>query len=206
MANTDLWEREVREQVDALRRSTTRACAAWAETDRPAPNRQDGGAPAVARHELTALASYYRRKRLACQENYFRKRAEALRRAGWARRAHVPVVLFFGSVLCVVVHAVLYLVQEGPSRDAAQEILLVLGAVLPILGFGLRAWLAAFETPRQAVLFAAKAHAVAVATVHLDAAGASPSLLLSRIREDERFFENEHREWCRLQFATEWFL
>ena len=110
-------------------------------------------------------------------------------------RVHLPVYLFLSGVLCVIAHWIWH-----------RPVLLFGASFFPILGFGIRAWLTATENPRQVSLFRAKASAMIEATDQLALEQARPEETLTRIIENERFFENEQREWCRLQFAAEWFL
>lgn len=102
------------------------------------------------------------------------------------------------------------------------EMLLVgLAALLPVLGFGVRAWISAFEFPRSRNLFRAKSWALSQPIADLgalansfskDSAASQPPSsttsilpLLQNIAHSEHFLINEHREWCRLQMEAEWF-
>lgn len=93
------------------------------------------------------------------------------------------------------------------ANELTLEILgIALAAVLPVIGFGFRAWLAAFEAPRSRNLFRAKALAIDDYIARGNAGASSVNQTLNHIAYSEHFFNNEHREWCRLQMEAEWFV
>ena len=93
------------------------------------------------------------------------------------------------------------------TNELTLEILgIALAAVLPVIGFGFRAWLAAFEAPRSRNLFRAKALAIDDYIARGNAGSSSVNQTLNHIAYSEHFFNNEHREWCRLQMEAEWFV
>ncbi len=101
------------------------------------------------------------------------------------------------------------------------EIILVgLAALLPVIGFGIRAWVSAFEFPRSRNLFRSKSRALKYQVNLLRDFANAPSqnnlppvvptnnpivVLLQTILFSEHFFIGEHREWCRLQTEAEWY-
>lgn len=96
---------------------------------------------------------------------------------------------------------------SATAHELTYEILgIALAAVLPVIGFGFRAWLAAFEAPRSRNLFRAKALAIDDYIARGKAGASSVNQTLSHIAYSEHFFNNEHREWCRLQMEAEWFV
>ena len=96
---------------------------------------------------------------------------------------------------------------HATANELTLEILgIALAAVLPVIGFGFRAWLAAFEAPRSRNLFRAKALAIDDYIARGNAGATSVNQTLNHIAYSEHFFNNEHREWCRLQMEAEWFV
>ena len=87
------------------------------------------------------------------------------------------------------------------------EVLLVgLAAMIPVLAFGIRAWTSAFEHPRSRNLFRAKANAL-TEPIELMKRDSSDLLeTMQHITNTEHFFMGEHREWCRLQLESEWYV
>jgi len=162
-------------------------------------------------YELNLLARYYQSKRHGHQRAYFHDRFTKLSAASWPIKARLPMWCFFGSVVCVAAHLAMHLwvrhdMLKGGFLYGLERGLLAAGAILPIIGFGVRAMMAAFETPRRAMLFEAKRNAVDAAMLGLQRTELNVPRLFDVIAESESLFETEHREWCRLQFAAEWFL
>jgi hypothetical protein len=205
----DHWQRRVAEEVANLRGSEPDP-REWAnQDDASSPHRPD--VPDHDPIEHAALATYYRIKRLEFQRRYFDAQAHDAEQSSWPARRHAPKIIFVGSVLAVLGHVGLewthaWAPEVGVPRSVAFEIWLVgAAALLPVLGFGLRAWLGAFEITRSGNLFRAKARALAHFITH-DLDSDSLSVTMRNIAQCERFFLNEHREWCRLQVEAEWFL
>jgi hypothetical protein len=180
------------------------ACSADPDVTDAAP-----APPGIDPIQTAAVAGFYRCKRLEFQKHYFEKQAARAHRRAWASRLHVSAVIFMVSVLLVITHALLSELglHDGVGRPTDDEIWLVgCAAILPVLGFGLRAWLAAFEVPRSRNLFRAKARALDDFIRRNEAAADDPSATLRHIAQSEDFFASEHREWCRLHVEAEWFL
>lgn len=89
------------------------------------------------------------------------------------------------------------------------EIVLIgLAALLPVIGFGIRAWTSAFESPRSHNLFRAKSLALREPIQRLRSGAEGPinyEDAMWAIVENEHFFVGEHHEWCRLQVEAEWY-
>ena len=75
-----------------------------------------------------------------------------------------------------------------------------------MIGFSVRAWFSAFEIPRRAELFAGKAAQLNGALERVESDRFHPRKTFTHIELGEYFFENEHREWCRLMLEAEWFV
>lgn len=205
----DAWERRLAAETETLNSLPSTEARRWAmEFDSVDP---DPPLPPLCRvdaKEVAALASYYRIKRLQFQKHYYETQAGKADRKAWAARWNLPLVIFFLSVMVVFVHGTMTLVGNHDSHvwHQVETWLVGLAVLLPVFGFGLRAWLAAFEVPRSRNLFHVKALALeeAIHQVRRDDILVSETML--HIARDEHFFANEHREWCRLQLEAEWFL
>lgn len=81
-----------------------------------------------------------------------------------------------------------------------------LAALLPVVGFGIRAWSAAFEFPRSRNLFRSKSFALNELIEFLDIDSIDLMRTMHHISHAEHFFLAEHREWCRLQIESEWYV
>jgi hypothetical protein len=161
------------------------------------------------------LTIYYRIKRLDFQANYFKTRHDTYARqtGGWR---HLNLPLFLASVFFVLAHFAaefwdhhLQSVGDPHGAQVWYNIAIwcvVLAAVLPVLGIGVRAWFAAFELPRSASLFAAKHRALVRASAHLQEDSTDIAATLRHMAQSEHFLEHEHREWLRLLSDSEWFL
>jgi hypothetical protein len=124
--------------------------------------------------------------------------------------------LFFITIGFVLFHFVAdYVAVQMEQRHLAEaahawELVslwaVVMTAVIPVAGIGVRAWSAAFELSRKARSFAAKHQAVRKAVANLGSGTDELPAILVHIRHDELFLEQEHREWLRLLLDAEWFL
>lgn len=231
----DGWKQKVKDQISRLSTLGDEDAEHWATAaDDATPDETiDPGCP-IDPHELKAITDYYRVKRLEFQQHYFDRQSKKARRYSWGHRWHLSLVIFFLSVVIVLGHGLLslYISRQRPeaanhsaesahpasteteSHDAhldlhALEICLVgLAALLPVIGFGVRAWMSAFEFPRSQNLFRAKALALEEPIKSLNDAPlrGDPMKTLQQLNLGEHFLITEHREWCRLQLETEWFL
>jgi hypothetical protein len=163
-----------------------------------------------------ALAAYYRHKRLLNQADYFDRKGKQAG-ASWALGMHHHRErLFFTTIGFVLFHFVAdYLAGRMEDQHLggvahAWELVslwsIVLAAVLPVAGIGVRAWSAAFELSRKARSFAAKHQAMHKAVARLGNGTDELRVILAHLRHDELFLEQEHREWLRLLLDAEWFL
>jgi hypothetical protein len=161
---------------------------------------------------LNAVTTYYRFKRVEFQAEYFDRRQKDFKKAtgGWL---HLSLPLFLISVACVIGHFLLEHFGPRAEDEGVRHLLeqtaiwlVASAAIIPVLGLGIRAWFAAFELPRSAILFAAKHQALRnlVHQVEEDSGRALPTV--HHMAQTEHFLEHEHREWLRLLSETEWFL
>ncbi|TWU02755.1 hypothetical protein [Stieleria varia] len=220
----DAWKTRVREQINKLRHLSNEQAERWAtESDSAAPDEaMDPGCP-IPPTELRAIADYYRIKRLEFQKNYFDLQSNRANRYSWAHHWKLSLVIFFASVIIVLMHGVISLaLSQGHAEETAttdvdhhsfwhivEFCLIGLAALLPVIGFGVRAWMSAFEFPRSRNLFRAKSLALdtPIAVLKDSPYDETDSLrVLQSLSHSEYFLITEHREWCRLQIETEWFL
>lgn len=199
----EAWKNKVRQFTEALGNLDSAAAKKWAQEEESGAYVPDHlGGCEVSTHDLRALAALHQIKRLSFQRYYFQFQSEKAtprsRIADWK----IGMWLFFITVIVVLVHR-LHLHPEGAVFDAW---LIGLAALLPVIGFGLRAWLAAFETPRSRNLFRAKARALDHFLLRGEAATSDPEQFRSLVADGEDVFINEHREWYRLQLEAEWFV
>jgi hypothetical protein len=209
LAAWEIWVIARRDQI--LATESLAQVVDWAASLPVEPPFHEGAAPAA--DDLAfgrQLAAYYAGKRVGYQAAYFaRRQHECHHQAGhWPHRGSW---FFFGSVFCVVVHVGIDLWLHGRGGDHAvlhgiAVSLLALAAILPVIGFGVRAWFAAFEVPRSANLFGAKAKALADVARSLVAKPDDLPITLRHIAVTEHFLQHEHGEWIRLIRDTEWFL
>jgi hypothetical protein len=171
-------------------------------------------------NELRAFVDYYLVKRLGYQQAYFERQANKADWHSWSTRWKVSLWIFVFSVVLVFMHgimAVTGLVTGGHSHGTSEvdhqswlhltELTLVaLAAIFPVIGFGLRAWSAAFEFPRSRNLYRAKSQGLnwSIRAIETDCGDLTKTMNL--IQETEHFFQGEHREWCRLQIESEWYV
>lgn len=156
------------------------------------------------------IATYYRRKRVEFQSNYFLRQSERLGR-------HSPMLnkpgvwLFLGSVVAVLVHfgADYIELQRHDKHEPLWEQIaiwaLACAVVLPIVSLCIRAWIGAFEFARSAHLFRAKHNALKLSSENMKSETAFTDTM-RHVANVEYFMEHEHREWLRLVMSAEWFV
>lgn len=162
-----------------------------------------------------ALTIYYRHKRLLFQANYFKQHKEQYERKTVGRR-HLSLICFLVSVLFALLHfladPISHAFHDRGNLTTAMVLELVavwsaaFAAIIPVVGFGFRAWFAAFQLPLSASVYQAKSHALLHSLDHLDHLAGDFEKTLYHIAHIEQFLRDEHREWMRLLQETEWFL
>lgn len=206
------WRRWVGEELAGIQAiGDIKTVKAWATSGHAEPFEP---VPPACLQDETALATviYYRRKRVDFQAAYFRRQSERFKmEAPWLHQAGLP--LFFGSIVMVILHFIAdYAGHHTHDHAAARfwEIVgvwaLALAALLPVLGFGARAWIAAFERTRSAHQFQAKHRGLVRSSDDLARDQADCAATMHHIAHVEHFLEHEHREWLRLLLDAEWFL
>lgn len=206
-ANLKEWTNRLRLEKEEIASLTHEALHHWVTEDSipevpTTPNLE------LAPSDLQSLIEYYRRKRLQAQMDYFARQARRnFRLDRWTRI--IPPLFFFGSVTFALLHFghdIFSAEEEGARHEAswASIILMLLAAMLPVLGAGLRTVRSALEFARNNIRFRAKLVAL--------------QPLAARLQEEtdveatfrdlwccEQIFESEHREWLRLMIEAEWF-
>lgn len=231
----DAWKKRLAGEIHALGALSTKSAHHWAqEKDTLRPDLPRTVTTPVPMADLQALAIFYRIERLEFQRHYFEHQSSKAHSRSWIVNIKLGLWIFVLSVVIVLLHgmhSVWHGVQQwlatgaqahaAHGADAAHAaahaaatanelsleiISIALAAVLPVIGFGFRAWLAAFEAPRSRNLFRAKALAIDDYIARGSAGASSVNQTLAHIAYSEHFFNNEHREWCRLQMEAEWFV
>lgn len=210
------WQAWVQTQLQELAGAGEfKAVERWSRGDEPEPAQPHiaGDLPTTA--DAAAFVVYYRHKRLANQKEYFQdKGAKAQNKAKLQHTLRLP--LFFVTIGCVLFHfGADWLgarMEHAGNREAAHlwELAslwgVVLAAVLPVYGVGVRALTSAFEHARKARSFTAKHTAMERAIDRLEQDKGNLAALLDHMQHDELFLEQEHREWLRLLLDAEWFV
>lgn len=214
------WKLKLQTEVNELVSLTTHAVHLWAkQKDIVRPDLPQPPNCVVPQADLQALATLYRIKRLQFQRHYFHFQAGKASGRSWIVDNKIGLWLFALSVVIVSVHGGHHIwhflthPHETPSsteltnsRSTFDIVSITLAALLPIIGFGFRAWLAAFEAPRSRNLYQAKELALEEYIARSSTSVNNVEKTLHHISHAEHFFINEHREWCRLQMETEWFV
>jgi hypothetical protein len=204
--DTGIWKQWVREQIAkivAIR--SIGAVKDWANGGEAEPFEPEPPACVESAGETRATAIYYRRKRLDFQTGYFRTQSRKFhRQTGWMH--HVGVPIFFTTILAVFAHFAAEHWGKSTPWEPAGIWALALAALLPVIGFGFRAWTGAFEHGRSAQLFEAKARGLSRISTQLRNDEGDFARTMHHIAHVEHFLEHEHREWLRLLMDAEWFL
>ncbi|MCK6445653.1 MAG: DUF4231 domain-containing protein [Planctomycetes bacterium] len=197
------WRAKLSDRMQDVLTTANRGHAANATDAHPAHQRSTLAAE-LTTAESRALAAYYVTKRAWYQREYFvREQHRGRFAAAWHHR-NLGVALVLTSLALVFVHVGLELVTHPPH--ALLTWLVALAAALPVLGFGVRAWLGAFETPRRHALFRNHAERLERHIAELERRASVPSETLAQIAHGESVFEHERAEWSRLLSETEWFV
>lgn len=151
--------------------------------------------------DIRALADYYRAKRVDFQANFhFRKSKKLKKHIGHMHHASLP--LFVVSIVMVILHTILH----AAHQEIAAQVALTLAAAIPVVSFGIRAWVSAFEHAKSVSLCTAKYQALDAVSRRIEADSSDVVFTLQNIEAVEHYLENEHREWLRLMLDAEWFL
>ena len=136
------------------------------------------------------------------QHDVFRDRAVKHDRLDRGSRRLGPI-LFLGSVLAVLVHFGLDLLDRWRGVEANTTALILLAAALPTLGAGIRTLRTAYEFARNTSRYRAKAIGLPRLN-HLLLKEKDPVSRLRLLHYCEELLEFEHHEWCRLMIEAEW--
>jgi hypothetical protein len=205
------WQQSVRRELDGLTGLSHQVARQWAGEASAEPALVDELDCAATADDLRAFRVYYRIKRQQYQYDYFvRQAAKHHQASDW--QTPLPNVFFFVSLLAVAIPPLWNLLAlirslSIPNPPAGLgKVALMLATSLPLCGLGIRAYRNAFELPRRASIFEAKAAALRNLTKILDSDSADPQRILAHVGNCEFVLEEEHREWCRLQLGTDWFI
>jgi len=192
------WKTLLAAEVGRLRVLDKSGAHHWVDVESVEPPAPEPPCCVASPSDLAACAALFRVKRLGFQREYFRRQANRNRRRSWIAGRWVGLSLSLATFVVVALHG------SHLLREPYEVMAIALAAILPVIGFGLRAWVAAFEVARSRALFDAKAGAIEDfierhrhATVTLDH-------LVRDIARGEAFLVAEHREWYRLQREAEW--
>jgi hypothetical protein len=210
----DEWEAKLDKEFESVERIKESSLHGWAWESRVPdipvypPGKIDAGI-------IRDVLDYYQHKRLDPQRDYFSTQATGNLR--WDRLTRrVPPLLFFGSVLFAVAHLVGEFVEiygrgwpdyydkwaREPSSLAVGFI--ILAAILPTIGAGLRGWRSAYEFSRNTLRFHALQRALEELQDRLGRGNAEPEEIWRDLWWCEWLLEAEHREWLRLMIEAEW--
>jgi hypothetical protein len=206
-------------KIQAIRKLVYKDVLQWLDDDNmPSP---PGRTSPRNLEEMAQLRDYYRDRRLKSQVAYFERQSQRnVKRDNWWRR--VPPRLFTASVIIVGLHAAIESVRfliHGAGAKAPEtgnisrfEISLiafiVLAAVLPVLGSGIRTWRSAHESTRNMSRFRSKRVALQNISDRLTSGPIKDAAEAEAVLRDlwcaEQIMESEHREWLRLMMEAEW--
>lgn len=208
------WKKRLADEVAAHQAIKTKDAHHWSrEKDTVQPELPRAPGCEVPGADLKAATVLYRVKRLEFQRHYFEHQSVKAHRSSWIVDWKLGLILFALSVIIVLTHVVhhfwhpaVHEAGETHGLGVFDAVSITLAALLPIIGFGFRAWLAAFEAPRSRNLYRAKALALVDYIKRNSIASLEVEQAMQHIAQGEHFFINEHREWCRLQMEAEWFV
>jgi hypothetical protein len=153
--------------------------------------------------DLRALAEHYVRTRLAVQSHYFYRQAG--RNTRWNLQSqNLPPILFAGSIGFVLAH---FLVDKFVSNPPDTRVLVLMAALLPVFGAGIRAFRGIWEYSRNTLRFKAKYNALRELIEDLEKElreKTSSDNIVRLLWKGEQILEGEHREWLRLMMEAEW--
>jgi hypothetical protein len=215
---------ELSNEINCVRGMSYPAVGTWLDDDK-APSPPGRILPHNLK-QLTQLRDYYREKRLQSQSTYFKNPPE--RDVRWDELLRtMPYRLFKISVLFVFVHASISVVTEISSLKAIRwinwlesrpgflhraEVLsdafIVLAAIFPVLGSGIRTYTSAKEAIRNISRFQAKSVALDAIDKRLGRCEITETGEAESVLRDlwcaEQIMESEHREWLRLMGGADW--
>lgn len=192
------WKSWLAGEVGKLRSLTKADAHRWVEEESVEPPSLEPPCCVASPGDLAACAALFLVKRLEFQRAYFHRQASRHRRRSWIVERKIGLWLFGATVIAVGLHGSQLLSEQTEIGAIA------LAAILPVIGFGLRAWVAAFEVARSRALFEAKAGAIEDFVERHRHAAITLDHLVRDIARGEAFLVAEHREWYRLQREAEW--
>ncbi len=197
------WEEHLAEETARIARLTTSSLQDWIKEQDVSYIPDTDGKCRFDRSPVRDLVAYYRDKRIDVQMAFYSDRMKRYMGRDRSTR-NLPPMLFFGSVVAVLGHFLVDILDSGHAWRTASVLLVVLAASLPVVGAGIRTYRSAHEFARSASLFRAKYAALRHLADRLQAESGDEQILRT-LRHCEQFLESEHREWLRLMLDAEWF-
>jgi ryanodine receptor 2 len=200
------------QQADALLRLTVHEMHQWAEGDALTEMPAERSGCGVSNEIVRGLIAYYLRKRLLPQVEYFRREA-GRNTANDRPLRYLPMLCFFGSVVCVLLHFSIDMGMrfagisdqaELPRGLALGTALVALAAALPAVGAGVRTVRGAGEFSRNNVRIRAKYIALRAFAERLPKEETAAAVFKD-LWCCEQILASEHREWLRLMAEVEWY-
>lgn len=197
------WREKLQHEIDVIKNLTHKSLSNWVKT-------LVGFAPPSSRpcvfekKELEPLITYYRKKRLNVQGDFFLKRSEQFVKVN-RYVGKLPATCFFISVAAALVHFLIDILYTSvPDLHVISVVFIVLAAFLPLLGATFRTLSTANEFARNASLYQARYSVLQALGKKLEGAQDKKSTLVT-LWDIERLLESEHQEWLRLMLAADWY-
>jgi hypothetical protein len=191
----------LRDEMGQVLRTDYEGFKTWAEKLGEPLKPEDNHPCPIPAETLRQLVEYYRAKRVIYQRLYFDDRKT--RHNWWSRGTGlIAPVLFFASVVFVLLHFLLDRFVHEPWAHDASRWLIFFAALLPTVSAGVRGFRAAHEFERNRVRY----HAKEFVLDHKDAdlrAEPGPDAAFRDMEFCERVLGLEHLEWARLMYDVE---
>jgi hypothetical protein len=213
----EMAERRLKEKLDEILQSTRDELLSWSEKSILPEEPTHLKCSHADAHTLCNLVDYYLAKRCSNQLEYFdRKTKEG---SGRSQLLHaLPHILFFVSIFAALTHFSLdtagAAIKVAPAIELS-VILILIAAVLPVIGAGVRTVQSAFEIARNKRRYKAVGAALKLSADRLEdhlqklsKKGHTTVNAHDCFREMwrcEQILKAEHREWLRLMMEAEWF-
>ncbi len=197
------WVQRLRLDVDRARTLRYEDIVAIAGKEDVPGLRDDVGRTPPDPAALEALATYYDRKRLSPQRDYFLR--ASMEQGHFGSRA-LPL-FFFGAVFLEILQVVLTLIADaGTDSLATVGIWLSAAAIgLPAMWAGIRTQQGARESSRNATRSRARHGALTQLSERLLLARGNPVEVYWTMRLTEFVLQVDQREWLRLLREAEWY-
>jgi hypothetical protein len=152
---------------------------------------------------FNSLITYYRDKRLDEQIRYFDNRARKFSKIDIFTNYFI-FLFFFGGVIAVLLHS-LFDIGTGQNARYLSVILLTIGVMLPVIGYGIRIMRETYQAAKSSALFRAKHSALLDFDKRIKELmnnEKSEKEILKVLWECENFLTAEHKEWIRTMMGS----